>query len=103
LRGWIGYFQIAETPNVLKELDSWVRRRLRCVLWRQWKRPRTRAHKLRSLGLDAARARMSAGNHRGPWWNAGSSHMGYALPAAYFHKSGLFSLLLTQQRLQRAR
>jgi RNA-directed DNA polymerase len=103
LRGWIGYFQIAETPNVLKELDSWVRRRLRCVLWRQWKRPHTRAHKLRSLGLDATRAHMSAGNHRGPWWNAGSSHMGEALPAAYFRHFGLLSLLQMQWRLQRAR
>jgi RNA-directed DNA polymerase len=103
LRGWIGYFRIAETPSVLKELDSWVRRRLRCVLWRQWKRPRTRAQKLRSLGLDAVRAHMSAGNHRGPWWNAGSSHMGEALPAAYFRSLGLLSLRQEQQRLQRAR
>jgi RNA-directed DNA polymerase len=103
LRGWIAYFQIAETPNVLKEMDSWVRRRLRCVLWRQWKVPRTRAHKLRSLGLDAIRAHMSAGNHRGPWWNAGSSHMGEVLPAAYFRNLGLISLRHEQQRLQRAR
>jgi RNA-directed DNA polymerase len=103
LRGWIAYFQIAETPNVLKEMDSWVRRRLRCVLWRQWKVSRTRAHKLRSLGLDAIRAHMSAGNHRGPWWNAGSSHMGEVLPAAYFRNLGLISLRHEQQRLQRAR
>jgi group II intron reverse transcriptase/maturase len=103
LRGWIAYFQIAETPSVLKELDSWLRRRLRCVLWRQWKRPRTRAHKLRSLGLDAVRAHMSAGNHRGPWWNAGSSHMGEALPAAYFQHLGLIALRQAQRRLQSAR
>jgi len=103
LRGWIAYFQISETPSALKELDSWVRRRLRCVLWRQWKGPRTRAHKLRSLGLDAVRAHMSAGNHRGPWWNAGSSHMGEVLPAAYFRSLGLISLRQEQRRLQRAR
>jgi len=103
LRGWIAYFQIADTPSVLKELDSWLRRRLRCVLWRQWKQPRTRAHKLRSLGLDAVRAHMSAGNHRGPWWNAGSSHMGEVLPAAYFRNLGLVSLPQEQRRLQCAR
>ena len=103
LRGWIAYFQISETPSVLKELDSWVRRRLRCVLWRQWTGPRRRAHKLRSLGLDAVRAHMSAGNHRGPWWNAGSSHMGEVLPAACFRRLGLISLRQEQRRLQRAR
>jgi hypothetical protein len=57
LRGWINYFQLTQSKGVLAELDGWVRRRLRCVLWRQWKRPATRARHLRALGLDAARAR----------------------------------------------
>jgi RNA-directed DNA polymerase len=76
LRGWIGYFQFTNGKRALEELDGWLRRRLRCLLWRQWKRPRTRARKLRTLGLDAARARRSAGNSHGPWWNAGASHRG---------------------------
>ncbi|MFD2196944.1 hypothetical protein ACFSM3_03700 [Halomonas beimenensis] len=50
-------------------MDGWIRRRLRCVSWRQWKRPRARRRKLLALGLDAQRARKSAGNGRGPWWN----------------------------------
>jgi RNA-directed DNA polymerase len=100
LRGWIGYFQLTQTKGLLEELDGWVRRRLRCVLWRQWKRPRTRQHRLRSLGLDAERAWRSAWNGRGPWWNAGASHLNQALPAAYFTRLGLVSLLREQQRLQ---
>jgi RNA-directed DNA polymerase len=100
LRGWITYFRLTETKGVLEELDSWMRRRLRCVLWRQWKRPATRARKLRALGLDAERARLSAGNGHGPWWNAGAPHMNQALPAQYFTTKGLVSLLGTQQRLQ---
>ena len=60
LRGWINYFQLTQSKGVLEELDGWVRRRLRCLLWRQWQRPRTRARKLRALGLDADRARRSA-------------------------------------------
>jgi RNA-directed DNA polymerase len=83
LRGWIGYFQIMQAHSVLDELDGWVRRRLRCLLWRQWKRPRTRERKLLGLGLDAERAWRSAGNGRGPWWNAGASHMNLTLPAAH--------------------
>ena len=100
LRGWITYFQLTESRRVVEELDGWVRRRLRCLLWRQWKRPRTRVRRLRTLGLDAERARVSAGNGRGPWWNAGASHMNTALPTAYFTRMGLVSLLLRQQRLQ---
>jgi RNA-directed DNA polymerase len=103
LRGWINYFQLTQSKGILEELDGWVRRRLRCLLWRQWKRPRTRASKLRALGLCAERARSSAGNGRGPWWNAGASHMNHALPAAYFTRLGLVSLLREQQRLQSVR
>jgi RNA-directed DNA polymerase len=100
LRGWINYFRLTESKGILEELDGWVRRRLRCLLWRQWKRRFTRARKLCALGLDAERARLSAGNGQGPWWNAGASHMNHALPAKYFTHKGLVSLLGTHQRLQ---
>ena len=103
LRGWITYFQLAQAKETLGDLDGWVRRRLRCVLWRQWKQPRTRARKLLALGVGAARAWRSASNGYGPWWNAGASHMNLALPAAYFARLGLVSLLREQQRLQCAR
>ncbi|HEV2321224.1 MAG TPA: group II intron reverse transcriptase/maturase, partial [Gammaproteobacteria bacterium] len=103
LRGWINYFQLTQSKSVLEELDGWVRRRLRCLLWRQWKRPRTRARKLLALGLDTERAWRSAVNGRGPWWNAGARHMNQAVPAAYFTHLGLLSLLREQQRLQCAR
>jgi len=103
LRGWINYFQLTQSKGILEELDGWVRRRLRCLLWRQWKRPRTRVRKLRALGLGVERARRSAYNGRGSWWNAGASHMNHALPAAYFTRLGLVSLLREQQRLQSVR
>lgn len=73
--------------------------RLRCALWRQWKRPRTRHQKLRAWGLDEERARASAWNGRGPWWNAGASHMNQALPLAFFQRVGLQSLLVEYRRL----
>jgi len=59
-----------------------------------------RARKLRALGLDAERARLSAANGHGPWWNEGASHMNLVLPAKYFAAKGLVSLLGTHQRLQ---
>ena len=103
LRGWINYFQPAQSKGVLEELDQWLRRRLRCLLWRQWRKPRTRARKLRALGLDAERARVSAVNGHGPWWNAGASHLNHALPARHFMRMGLVSLPPELQRLQSVR
>ena len=89
--------------RVIETLDEWLRRRLRCLLWRQWKRPRHRARQLRQRGLDEDRAWRSALNGRGPWWNAGAPHMNAALPTAFFTCMGLASLVVTHQRLQRVR
>ncbi|WP_279625386.1 group II intron maturase-specific domain-containing protein, partial [Xenorhabdus eapokensis] len=70
LRGWISYFRYTAVKGVLEELDSWINRKLRCLLWRQWKRPYTRAKKLMAAGLPEQRAWSSACNQRGAWWNA---------------------------------
>jgi len=93
LRGWASYFSVAETRKVFEDLDQWLRRKLRCMEWRKWKKPRSRMRKLIALGLDRGRARESAFNGHGPWWNAGASHMNAALPTAYFRRMGLISLL----------
>lgn len=100
LRGWMSYFRLTEVKGALQDLDGWVRRKLRCLLWRQWKRPATRNRKMRARGLDATRAWESASNGRGPWWNAGASHMNTAYPKSYFDALGLASLLDTRQRFQ---
>jgi RNA-directed DNA polymerase len=103
LRGWTAYFQHTQSLRAVETLDEWLRRRLRCLLWRQWKRPIHRARQLRRLGLDEDRAWRSAVNGRGPWWNAGASHMNAALPTSFFTNMGLASLVGTHQRLQRVR
>jgi RNA-directed DNA polymerase len=101
LRGWMAYLRLTEVKGVWQELDGWIRRKLRAQLWRQWKRVYTRAKMPRRRGLDEQRAWCSALNGRGPWWNAGASHMNAAYPKSYFDSMGLVSLLDTQQRLQR--
>ncbi len=98
LRGWGNYFHLAETRGTFEELDEWLRRKLRCMLWRQWKRTWTRYRRLRARGLDEARAWQSACNGRGSWWNSGASHMNEAFPKKFFDLMGLISLL-TQVRL----
>lgn len=93
LQGWINYFQLTEVKNIFEELDGWIRRRLRCILWRQWKRPFARAKNLMKRGLGEEQAWTSAINGRGPWWNSGASHMNYAFPKGFFDQLGLVSLL----------
>ena len=100
LRGWTSYFRLTETKRVLEDLDNWIRRKLRCLLWRQWKRPATRNKRLQARGLDGTRAWKSASNGRGPWWNAGASHMRAAYPKRVFDQIGLVSVLDIQQRFQ---
>lgn len=92
LRGWVEYFRCVEVRLIFEELDGWIRRKLRNILWRQWKRGQTRFQNLQRLGLDTERARSSAWNGRGPWWNSGASHMNQALPKAFFDRLGLASL-----------
>jgi len=93
IRGWINYFRLAETKGFAKELDQWIRRRLRLILWRQWKRPWTRFKNLMKFGLAEERAAQSAFNDRGPWFNSGASHMNQALPEKFFEELGLISTL----------
>jgi group II intron reverse transcriptase/maturase len=101
LRGWAAYFKLTQTKRTLAERDGWLRHKLRCILWRQWKRPYARARNLMQRGLMEERAWRSATNGRGPWWNAGASHMHAAFPKSWFDHLGLVSLLDTVQRLQR--
>ena len=93
LRGWMNYFRLSETKGFAEALDGWIRRHLRCLIWRQWKRGTTRFKRLSALGLEHDRARQSAGNGRGAWFNSGASHMNAALPAKSFTDMGLISLL----------
>jgi RNA-directed DNA polymerase len=98
LRGWINYFRLSTVKIAFEELDGWIRRKLRCILWRQWKKPKTRAKKLIKRGIERVRAFTCAYNGRGAWWNAGVSHMNAAFPAKWFTQHGLMSLLAEHQR-----
>ena len=100
LRGWAAYFKLTETKQALEDTDGWIRHKLRCILWRQWKRPYTRAKNLMKAGLTDERAFRSAFNQRGPWWNRGASHLNQAFPKSFFDRLGLVSLLDTTRRLQ---
>jgi RNA-directed DNA polymerase len=89
LRGWKSYFGFCETPSVLQRLDRWMRRRLRSMIWKQWKRGRVRFRELRQRGIGKNLAAQTAGNRHSCWHLANSPALTRALPTAYFDSLGL--------------
>jgi RNA-directed DNA polymerase len=89
LTGWRGYFGYCETPSVLTGLDSWIQRRLRCAVWKQWKRGPRRFAVLRARGVGHDLAAQTAGSPHGPWHLSLSPALSFALPTAFFGSLGL--------------
>jgi RNA-directed DNA polymerase len=85
--GWTAYFALADTSLTFETLDKWLRRRLRQVRWKEWKRPQTRYRNLRALGIPDRDARSWAASQKGYWRIAGSWPLQRALPNAYWHKT----------------
>jgi RNA-directed DNA polymerase len=94
LTGWRGYFGFSQTPTVLQDLESWIRRRLRSIIWRQWKRGKTRYKELRKRGISHDQAAIAAGASKGPWRMAHSITVQMAFPNAYFDSLGLPRLVV---------
>jgi RNA-directed DNA polymerase len=90
LMGWKSYFGFCQIPSLLKALDEWIRRRLRSMIWKQWKRGKQRRYgKLRQRGVGQVLAAQTASSPHGPWRVANSPALAIALPLAYFDSLGL--------------
>jgi RNA-directed DNA polymerase len=89
LRGWKSYLGFCQTRWALRTLDYWIRRRLRSVIWKQWKRGTVRFRELRHRGVGTVLAAHTAGSACGPWRVANSPALHLALPIAYFDLLGL--------------
>ena len=96
LVGWRGYFGFCQTPSVLRALDEWIRRRLRAVAWKQWKRGRVRFAELRRCGVGRDLAAQTAGSPRGPWRLAASPALNMALSKLFFRSLGLATVAAPQ-------
>lgn len=101
LRGWVNYFHLAGNTTIFEELDSWLSRKLRAILWRQWKRNYTRAKNLIKLGFSGDAAWRFVRVHRGPWAVAGTFNLHRLLRNSCFDSLGLVSLQNQYLRLQR--
>ena len=96
LVGWRGYFGFCQTPSVLRALDEWIRRRLRAIAWKQWKRGRTRFAELRRCGVGRDLAAQTAGSPHGPWRLAASPALNMALSKLFFRSLGLATVAAPQ-------
>jgi len=92
LVGWRGYFGFCQTPSVLHALDEWIRRRLRAIAWKHWKRGPARFAELRRRGVGRDLAAQAAGSPRGPWRLANSPALAKALPNRLLSSLGLASV-----------
>jgi group II intron reverse transcriptase/maturase len=90
--GWVAYFWHARTPSVFKEFDEWIRRRLRCYVWKQWKTWRNRALQLKKAGVGPWLAYGVATKTYGPWHVAGCPAMTRALTNGRLQQLGYHSL-----------
>jgi RNA-directed DNA polymerase len=89
LIGWRGYFGFCETPSTLSELDQWTRRRLRALVWKQWRHGPNRFAELRRCGVGRVMAAQTASSPRGPWRLSASPVLSMALSNAFFKSLGL--------------
>lgn len=89
--GWIGYYRQANTPSVFEKLDGWIRRRLRQMIWKRWKRGTTRYRELVRMGIPKWRAQEGAGG-KSPWHMSATPVINEALSNGYFRSQGLKSL-----------
>jgi RNA-directed DNA polymerase len=96
LIGWRGYFGFCQTPSVLRALDEWIRRRLRAIAWKQWKRGPARFAEMRRRGVGRVLAAKTASSPRGPWRLSNSPALNMALPNALFGSLGLAPLAVTR-------
>jgi RNA-directed DNA polymerase len=89
LIGWRCYFGYCQSPSVMVRLDSWIRRRLRYVYWRRWKRGKKRFAELRRLGIAKDLAARTAGSVHGPWRLSRCPALSFVFPNAHFISLGL--------------
>ena len=101
--GWTAYFALADTPSVFEELDEWLRRRLRQVRWKEWKRSPARRRNLIALGAPPDKAREWAATRKGPWRTAGSAPLQRTLTNGYWTSHGLRGFTDPYHRLRDAK
>ncbi|MCG4566161.1 group II intron maturase-specific domain-containing protein, partial [Anaerosalibacter bizertensis] len=93
IRGWVQYFKLADMKGIMKTIDQWLRRRIRMITWKRWKKVRTKFENLQKLGVARERAWEWANTRKGYWHVANSWILDTTLTNARFKKQGYLSFL----------
>ena len=88
IRGWVNYFKIADMKSLLGRIDQWLRHKIRCYIWKSWKKPKVRRQKLEQLGLSKEKARMVSGSREGLWRVSGYQDMNRAITNKKLSRAG---------------
>ena len=91
--GWINYFKLADMKSQMRELDKWLRRRIRMCYWKQWKKINTKFVNLQKLGISKRKAWEYANTRKSYWRTAKSPILQYSITNTKLEKAGLVSLL----------
>ena len=89
---WMGYFALEQRKTLSRDLDKWLRRRLRACYWKQWRKPIARVRKLRSFGIRAEESYSHGNSRKGPWRMSGTLAVQMALTTEWLTDHGLVSL-----------
>ncbi|MET3683475.1 group II intron reverse transcriptase/maturase [Alkalibacillus flavidus] len=102
LNGWLGYYALADTKSIFKELDEWIRRRLRMCRWKEWKLSKTRVKNLKGLGVNPSKAYEWGNTRKGYWRIAHSPILHKSLGNSYWSNLGLTSLYGRYQTIRQS-
>jgi group II intron reverse transcriptase/maturase len=100
MQGWLNYYAIADMKKTMAEWNSWLRRRIRMYIWKQWKKPKTKFRNLLKLGIPEKYAFMTAYSRRGYWFTAGTTSVGRAISNERLASAGFFDLSLAYESIQ---
>ena len=92
MRGWLGYYEIAEMKNTMEEWNGWLRRRIRMCIWKQWKKPKTKVENLKKLGMEPWKAFRNGNTRKGYWAIAGSGILTHTITNERLARRGYYDI-----------
>ena len=98
-RGWLAYFKLAQIKTTFRNLDKWLRRRVRACIWKSWRLPRTKVSRLKQLGVKHEEALTHGCSRKGPWRLSKTLAVQIAMSNQWLADQGLFSLLERWRKL----
>ena len=101
IRGWLGYFHIADMKRIAVDWDSWLRRRFRMYIWKQWKLPKTRVQNLRKLGIPEGQAYQWGNTRLGYWRIAGSAVLSRSITNEKLVRAGYYDIQARYELLRK--